>query len=90
MGGNMTMAKELDVELAVYQRNLKEWENREGEYVLIKGEEMCGFFSSYDDALKTGYEKFGLESFLVKQINVIEQAHFISRSIDPCRILLSQ
>ena len=86
----MTMGKALDLELAVYRRSLKEWENREGEYVLIKGEEICGFFSSYDDALKIGYEKFGLEPFLVKQISVIEQAHFISRSVDPCRTLLSQ
>ena len=83
------MTKSLDVELAFYQRNLREWEDREGEYVLIKGEEMCGFFSSYDDALKIGYEKFDLEPFLVKQINVIEQAHFISRSVNPCRTLLS-
>ena len=67
----MTMGKALDLELAVYRRSLKEWENREGEYVLIKGEEICGFFSSYDDALKIGYEKFGLEPFLVKQISVI-------------------
>ncbi|MCY3878928.1 MAG: hypothetical protein OXF74_07090 [Rhodobacteraceae bacterium] len=78
------ISKELDY----FRRHLQDWEGHEGEYVLIKGEKAVDFFSSYDDALKRGYREFGLESFLVKQISVVECASFISRSIVPCHISL--
>ena len=35
----------------MYRRNLKDWSDRAGQYVLIKKEEISGFYSSYDDAL---------------------------------------
>lgn len=82
--------KRLARELSAYKANLPSWSAKQGEFVLIKEEEVAGFFSSYDDALKSGYEKFGLQPFLVKQINVIEQAQFISRSVDPCLTSLSK
>ena len=63
----------------------REWAEHAGQYVLIKGEEIGGFYSSYDDALTAGYEKFGLTPFFVKQISVVEQAHHITRFIEPCR-----
>ena len=78
----------LEQELATYQDNLKEWSEHEGKYVLIKGKKICGFFSSYDDALQQGYEKFKLDGFFVKQIHMIEYVHCISRLVDPCHILL--
>lgn len=74
-------------EIEYYRRHFRDWEGREGEYVLIKGEAVVDFFSSYDDALKYGYQKFSLEPFLVKQINAVERAHFISRNIVPCHTL---
>ncbi len=74
----------LEQELATYQKNLKDWLEYEGKYVLIKGDMVCGFFSSYDDAVNDGYGKFKLDSFLVKQINTLEQVHFISRFVEPC------
>ncbi len=74
----------LEQELATYQKHLPDWSEHEGKYVLIKSDEVCGFFSSYDDAVNDGYEKFKLESFLVKQINSLEQVHFISRFVEPC------
>jgi hypothetical protein len=40
-------------------------------------------FTSYDDALKAGYTAFGLAPFLVKKIEAVEQAQFISRFTDP-------
>ena len=80
----------LDKELAVYRRNLKDWSSRSGEFVLIRGEEVGGFYTSYDDALQAGYEKFGLESFFVKQINVVEQADFVTRFIEPCHSSLAR
>ena len=77
-------------EMAVYRRSVKDWAERAGEYVLIKGDEVSGFYSSYDDALKAGYEKFGLESFFVKRISVVEQAHHITRMVWPCHTSHSQ
>ena len=75
-------------EIDYYHRHLKDWEGRDGEFILIKEESVVDFFSSYDDALKAGYQKFGLEPFLVKQINTIDRGSFISRSILPCHASL--
>ena len=63
---------------------MEEWSEYAGKYVLIKGDEVFGFFSSYDDALNEGYKKFRLNTFFVKQINALEQVHFVSRLFDPC------
>ncbi len=86
------MAQEpaLAQEMEVYRNNVSEWRDHEGQYVIIKGEKIYGFFSNYDDALKYGYDVIGLEPFLVKQINTIESMHYISRFFDPCPISLSQ
>ena len=73
----------LERELATFKSKLSEWTEHEGKYVLIHGEDVVDFFSSYDDALKAGYGKFQLKPFLVKQIQVIEQVHFISRFAQP-------
>ncbi len=49
-------------------------------WVLIKGDEVVGFFESYPDALKTGYEKYKLSGFLVKQVLLVEPVlHAIRR-----------
>lgn len=74
----------LEQELATYKNNLEEWTEYEGKYVLIKGTEVKGFYSSYDDALKAGYEKFELDPFLVKQVSMIEQVHTFTRFAFPC------
>jgi hypothetical protein len=80
---NKNMA--LEKELAVFNSKLAELKaEHEGKFVLIHGDEIVDFFSSYDDAIKAGYAKFGLESFLVKQVQAMEQIQFISRFVDPC------
>jgi hypothetical protein len=74
----------LDRELAVFQQKLPEFASaHSGEYVLIHGDAVVDFFTSYDDAIKAGYAKFGLDPFLVKQIQAMEQVHFITRSVTP-------
>lgn len=67
----------LEAELATYRRNAQNWSDHVGKYVLIRGDEVAGFFSSYGDAVEAGYKNFGLEPFLVKRVIVIEQVHFI-------------
>lgn len=76
-------AMALEKELATYNANLPELKAQAGKYVLIHGEDVTDTYSAYDDALKEGYEKCGLEPFLVKRIEAVEQAHFISRFVAP-------
>jgi hypothetical protein len=52
----------------------------EGKFVLIRGNEVAGTFDTYADALSEGYKLFKLKPFMVKQIEAIEQAHFIARA----------
>jgi len=74
----------LEKELAVFQQKLPEFlAEHSGQYVLIHGDEVVDFFMSYEDAIKAGYSRFGLESFLVKHVEVVEQVHFISRLLEP-------
>ena len=48
----------LEKELETYRRNLPEWTEYYGKYVIIKEEIVHGFYSSYDDALTEGYKQF--------------------------------
>lgn len=73
----------LEKEVATYDANLDTLKAQEGKFVLIKGEEIVDLFATYEDAIKEGYQKFGLEPFLVRQIRAIEQVHFITRFIEP-------
>lgn len=79
----------LEKEFETYENKLPELKNQEGKFVLIRGEDIAGFFTSYEDAMKAGYEKFKLEPFLVKQVNSMEQVQVITRLIEPCHILHS-
>jgi hypothetical protein len=76
----------LEKELETYKNKLPELKQHEGKFVLIKGEEVVDTFATYEDAIKEGYQKFGLEPFLVKQIQSIQQVHFISRFLKPCNL----
>jgi hypothetical protein len=80
----------LEKEIEIYRTKLPEWSAEEGKFVLIHGEDVVDIFTSYEDALKRGYQDFGLEPFLVKQIQAIEQVHFISRFVDPCPVVPAQ
>ena len=77
----------LEQELATYQKNLTDWTEHEGQYVLINGDQVVGFFFSYDDAIREGYQRFKLTPFLVKGVSSLEQVHFVSRFFDPYRTL---
>jgi hypothetical protein len=73
----------LEKELATYHSKLLELAADEGKFVLIHGGDVAGVFISYEDAIKIGYEKFGLEPFLVKQIQVVERVQFVTRFVAP-------
>jgi hypothetical protein len=75
----------LEKELAVFNQKLPEFKaEHQGKFVLIHGDRVVEFFSSYEDAIKVGYARFKLEPFLVKQIQALEQVQFVSRFADPC------
>lgn len=74
----------LEKELSLFQQKLPEFlAEHTGQFALIHDNDAPEFFTSYEDAIKAGYSKFGLEPFLVKQVQAIEQVHFISRLIEP-------
>jgi hypothetical protein len=73
----------LEKELETYRSKLPELHEEQGKFALIQGELLAGVYGTYEDALKAGYEKFGLNPFLVKQIQVIEQVQFVSRLVVP-------
>ena len=72
-----------DTELETYKTRLPEWTEHEGKFVLIHGDEVVDFYSTYEDAIKVGYAKFGLTPFLVKQVNRMEPVQFVSRLVAP-------
>lgn len=66
------MEEPLKKELATYA-NLKEGLlAEEGKFAVVFKDELLGVYATYEDALKIGYEKCGLQSFLVKKIQAIE------------------
>ena len=74
---NRTMP--LEREFATFKQKLPEFKDQEGRFVLIHGDDVVDFFSTYEDAIKEGYQRFGLESFLVKRLAASERPHFVSR-----------
>ena len=82
----MVESERLKTELDTYLRHKDELvRESEGKYVVVHGTEVIGVWDTYEDALRAGYEKVGLEPFLVKQVRSIEQVHFFFRDLVPCR-----
>jgi hypothetical protein len=73
----------LEKELATYHAKLADLKVHEGKFVLIHGDEVVDYFSTYEDAIKAGYQRFKLEAFLVKRIMTTEPVFFISRNVIP-------
>ena len=69
----------LQKEIATYNRELPMLLGKVGKFVLIKGDVVVNVFDSYEDALSIGYDRFGLDPFLVKRIAPTEQISFFTR-----------
>ncbi len=76
----------LERELETYAKKLQTMKDQEGKFVLIHGDDVIDFFSTYEDAIKAGYQNYKLEPFLVKQVHATEPVFFISRCVDPVKI----
>ena len=72
-------------ESRTYEANVeRRWaEEHAGEFVLIRGTEVVGFFGTNEKALTEGYKRFGIAPFFVRQVTPRGQAHFISRLTAP-------
>lgn len=61
------MPRTIEEERQLFQAAIDELlaNGKEGKYVLFKGGEVQGFFTSEQEAYEAGLDKFGLEPFLV-------------------------
>lgn len=73
----------LNRELKTYADRFQDLLAHEGKFVLIHEGDIAGFFDTYADAVQAGYERYDLQPFLVKQVQAVEQAQFISAG--PCQ-----
>ncbi|MGE5566024.1 MAG: hypothetical protein ACM3YN_07720 [Parcubacteria group bacterium] len=72
---------DLTTELEHYRNILPSLKDQEGKFIVITGKDVLGIFDSYSDALKIGYQKVGLDPFLVKKISTDEVISYFSRDI---------
>lgn len=70
-----------EVERRVYEQHLPDLLGSVGKFVLILGEEVGGPFDSYAAALAAGYERYGVQPFLVKLISAVEPVQYFSRDL---------
>jgi len=76
----------LEREIQTYQKELQNLLQHEGKFVLIHESDIAGFFETYEDAIKAGYEKYGLQPFLVKRVQAVEQIQYFTRDLIECHI----
>jgi hypothetical protein len=78
----MSAAAVLNRELKTYQDKFAELAPaNEGKFALVHGADLVEVLDSYEDALKIGYERFGLEPFLVKKISTTESVCYFTRHL---------
>ena len=74
----------LEKELETFRRELPgllgDAANR-GRYALIQGEAVADLYSTFEEALAAGYDRFGLTPFLVKEVNDREEPRYFSRNL---------
>ena len=76
----------LETEIKTYNEKLSEMLGHVGKFVLIHENTVDGYFESYADALKAGYDAYDEGAFLVKRIAPAEQVAFFTRDFSfECR-----
>jgi hypothetical protein len=78
----MTVA--LERELDTFHRQLPDLlrdESNRGRFALIHADAVAGLYPTFDAALAAGYDKFGLEAFLVKEVTDHEEPRYFSRNL---------
>ena len=68
-----TAASELESELRYFEAHRAELvEQARGKHALVKNDALIGIFDDKTQAIRAGYEKFGNEPFLVKEISEVD------------------
>jgi hypothetical protein len=78
----------LERELETFQRELPgllQTAGNRGKYALVHGDKVDSLWPSVDKALAAGYQRFGLESFLVRVVTDAEGSSYFSRNVTRCR-----
>ncbi|MGL4555551.1 MAG: hypothetical protein ACRC33_30650 [Gemmataceae bacterium] len=77
----------LAVEYELFRREIGRWlaEGRGGQCVLIKGEEVIGFYPTFRQAADEGYRRFPRQPFMAQPVREYEP---VIRMISPIRVLL--
>jgi len=66
-------------ELETYNRLKPQFlEEHEGEYVLLKTEQVIGFWKTKEEAMAAAHERFPLQSFMVRQVLREEPVYVIA------------
>lgn len=79
----MNTTLSLEKELETFNRHKADLLKDAGKFALVQGDNLSGIYDTYADAIREGYKKFGLNAFLVKQIQQFDQVSFITRTIAP-------
>lgn len=68
----------LNTELAIFEQHKLQWlRSNAGEFVVIAGTNVAGFYSDYESAFRAGLEAGFRDSFLVKQVCAEEPIYLI-------------
>lgn len=68
----------LDTELEYFEQHRVEWcEVHTGQFSLIKGIVLRGFYDTYEGALEDAYNTFGNVSFLIKEVQLEDEVIFV-------------
>jgi hypothetical protein len=78
------MVVALEKELETFRRELPTLLNdpaNRGRFALVCGDSVVGLYPTFDTALSEGYDKFGLDPFLVKEVTDHEEPRYFSRNL---------
>ncbi len=76
----MTDQNSLQEEIHVFERHKENWlRSNRGDFVVVFGTSVVGFYSDYESAFKAGLKEAGLgNNFLVKQISAEDPVYILS------------
>ncbi len=77
----MALERELETFARELPTLLQQQENH-GKYALIRAEAVDSIWATKEEALAAGYDRFGLETFLVKEVVEHEKPVYFSRRVD--------
>lgn len=77
-----TGMERLSSELSYFDANRKAWvqEGHEGEWAVVHGASLIGFFHSLEDGFREGARRFGKADFLVKEVTLEDRIEKIQRA----------